>query len=167
MAEQPAESAEFNDRLRVRRRGLARILFAILRPGEAGAAVVKADALRLRYRVRFRDFPLGDIEWALVETGWRWADVRLRHAGGEAVVSGLSPVDAREVAAALEAARAAWWRRALAPQLDALRSVHDRLAQFEDPPGYLSLSGFRELKRDSETAAGGISARWLLFGAEL
>ena len=115
---------------------------------------MKADALRLRYRVRFRDFPLGDIEWAIVEAGWRWAAVRLRHAGGQTVISGLSPADARQIAAALEAARAAWWRRALAPQLDALRSVHDRLAQFEDPPGYLSLSGFREAEAGQRNGSG-------------
>ena len=81
------------------------------------------------------EIPLGAIDSAELKTGWRWGRVRVRHASGEAAVSGLRRADAEALAAALEAARVDWWRRELASRSEELRSVHERLGQFEDPPG--------------------------------
>ena len=75
-------------------------------------------------------------------------------------VSGLPRSKARAFAAALQTARADWWRRTLTPQIGALRSVHDRLAQFGDPPKYIDADAFDEVVRDARAIAGGLVARW-------
>ena len=74
---------------------------------------------------------------------------------GTEAVSGLRRADAEALAAALEAARVGWWRRELAARSEALRSVHERLAQFEDPPRYMGRNLCRDLegKRAREVAA--------------
>ena len=41
-----------------------------------------------------------------------------------------------------------------------LRSVHDRLAGFADPPRYVDVDILRDLTRDAQAAAGGLVARW-------
>ncbi len=147
-------------RLRVERTGLASFLFAFLRPRDAKAARVNARVLRLTYRFRFAEIPLGDIEAAEVRHGWFWSGLRFRHAAGEAAVSGLSPDDARAFADALETARTHWWRQALGAQIETLRSVHDRLAQCADPPAYLTRSACAALRRDAEKVAGPFAAGW-------
>ena len=80
---------------------------------------------------------------AKVKTGWHWYGIRFRHAAGEAFVSGLSRDDARAFAEALVTARVHWWRRALAARIATLRSVHDRLVQFANPPKYMTRNVFR------------------------
>ena len=97
------------------------------------------------------EIPLGAIDSAELKAGWRWGRVRVRHAAGTAAVSGLTRADAEALAAALEAARVGWWRRELAARSEALRSVHERLAQLDDPPGYVG----RSLCRDLEEAPPG------------
>ena len=116
-----------------RRQGLAPILFAIARPGDATGATVTATALRVRSAFRIREIPLGDIERAELKTGWWWGTVRVRHASGKAVVSGLSRADATALATALEAARVNWWRKAVAARIETLRSVHERVALLAEP----------------------------------
>ena len=147
-------------RLRVGRIGLASLLFAVLRPKDARAAAVNTNALRLTHGSRYTKIPLGDIVAAKVKTGWLWYGIRFRHAAGEAFVSGLSRDDARAFAEALVTARVHWWRRALAAQIATLRSVHDRLVQFANPPKYMTRNVFRELSRDAEKAAGQFAGRW-------
>ena len=103
---------------------------------------------------------LGDIEAANTEEGFRWAGLRLHHAAGEAVVSGLSPPDAGALADAVETARIDWWCRVLGSQIGRLRAFHDRLAELADPPKYLDSDVIRDLAHDAQAAAGGFAARW-------
>ena len=143
-----------------RRQGLASVLFAIGRPGDAKGATVTATALRVRSALRTTEIPLGDIATAELKTGWRWGTLRIRHASGKAVVSGLSRVDATALAASLDAARVDWWRKAVATRIETLRAVHERLAELAEPRRYIARSVFRDLQRDARDAAGEMASRW-------
>ena len=144
----------------MKRAGLASLLFAILRPGDAKAASVNAESVRLVVGSRSREVALRDIETVEEKTGRRWAGISLGYATGAATVSGLSRAEANALADAVETARVDWWRGTLAPQIGMLRSVHDRLAGFADPPRYVDVDILRDLKRDAQAAAGGLVARW-------
>ena len=123
-------------------------------------ATVTATALWVRSAFRPREIPLGDIAKAELKTGWRWGAVRVRHASGKAVVSGLSRADATGLATALEAARADWWRKAVAGRIETLRSVHERVAQLAEPRRYVARSALRDLERDARDVAGTMASRW-------
>ena len=140
--------------------GLASVLFRILRSRDARAATVEAAALRLTYASRSRQIPLGAIVSAELKTGWRWGRVRVRHASGEAAVSGLTRADAEALAEALEGARGGWWRRELAARSEALGSIHERLAQFEDPPAYIGHNLCRDLERGAREVAAHFPGQW-------
>lgn len=144
----------------MRRTGLASFLYAILRPGEARAITVNANVVSLSFGSRSTEVSLGDVEGVDLKAGWRWAGIRLRHARGRATVSGLARNDAKALADALETARVHWWRRSLAAEIGTLSSVRDRLAQFSDPPKYVTGDVIRDLRRDAGAAAGGFAARW-------
>ena len=113
--------------MNVQRTGLASLLFAMLSPGEAKAASLNADSVELAFGSRSSEISLGDVEAVETKVGLRWARLRLRHAAGTATVSGLSRTGAKALSDAVESARAEWWRRTLAPRLEMLESVHDRL----------------------------------------
>ena len=147
-------------RFGVKRTGLASLLCAILRPGDAKAASVNAESVRLVVGSRSREIALRDIETVEEKTGRRWAGIRLGYATGAATVSGLSRAEANALAGAIETARVDWWRGTLAPQIGMLRSVHDRLAGFADPPRYVDVDILRDLTPDAQAAAGGLVARW-------
>ena len=132
----------------------------MFRSRDARSASVNADRVELAFGSCPAAIALGDIGAVEVEAGRRWAGVRLDHAGTAAAVSGLSRSEATAFADAVERARADWWRRTLAPQIDALRAVHDRLAELADPPAYVHADAFDELVRDAQAAAGGLVARW-------
>ena len=144
----------------VKRTGLASLLCAIFRPGDAKAASVNAESVRLVVGLRSRDIALRDIETVEEKTGRLWAGIRLGYATGAATVSGLSRAEANALADAIETARVDWWRGTLAPQIGMFRSVHDRLAGFADPPRYVDVDNLRDLTRDALAAAGGLVARW-------
>ena len=144
----------------MKRTRLASLLFAILRPGDAKAASVNAESVRLVVGSRSREVALRDIETVEEKTGRRWAGISLGYATGAATVSGLSRAEAKALADVVETARVDWWRGTLAPQIGMLRSVHDRLAGFADPPRYVDVDILRDLKRDAQAAAGGLVARW-------
>ena len=144
----------------VKRTGLASLLCAILRPGDAKAASVNAESVRLVVGSRSREVSLRDIERVEEKKGRRWAGIRLGYATGAATVSGLSRAEAKALTDAVERARVDWWRGALAPQIGALRSVHDRLAELVDPPRYIDADALGKLMRDAQAAAGGLVARW-------
>jgi len=143
-----------------KRTGLASILLAILYPHHAKAALVNAEAVQLVFNSRSRDIPLGNVETVDVAGGNLYSGVRIRHTAGESHVSGLPRTAASALADALEKARREWWRRALAPQLETLRTVHERLAALADPPKYLTADSLHDLECVVRNAAGGIAARW-------
>ena len=143
-----------------KRTGLSLLLCAIFRPGDAKAASVNAESVRLVVGSRSRDIGLRDIETVEEQAGRRWAGIRLGFGTGAATVSGLSRAEAKALADAVETARVDWWRGTLAPQIGMLRSVHDRLAGFADPPRYVDVDILRDLTRDAQAAAGGLVARW-------
>ena len=143
-----------------RRRGLASVLFAIGRPGDATGATVTATTLRVRSAFRTTEIPLSEIAAAELKTGWWWGTLRVRHASGKADVSGLSQADATALATDLEAARVDWWRKAVAARIETLRSVHERLAQLAEPRRFIARSVLRDLERDARDVAGGTASRW-------
>ena len=113
-------------------------------------------ALTLTLAFRSMEIPLQEIEAVEMQNSWRWRNVRLRRASGEAVVSGLSPSDAKALAEALETAMLLWWRKALS----VLRPVHDRLAQLANPPSYTSRAVLSDLHHDAKSAVGQFPSRW-------
>ena len=145
---------------RVTRIGMATFLSAALWPQHAKAVTMDANALRLEHGFRSLEISLGNIESAEIKAGWIWSVLRLRHDGGEVVVSGLSPDDAQDFARKLEVARVRWWRRTLTSQIGTLRLAYDRLVQLADPPAYLTHSAFTELRREAESVAGQFTACW-------
>ena len=160
MTSSSAQLADRGPRFDVKRTGLARLVFAIFRSGDARAATVNAECVELSFGSRPVAIALGGIGAVEVQAGWRWAEVRLGHAGIAATVSGLSRSKARAFAGAVERARVDWWRRMLAPQIGALRSVHERLAGLADPPGYVHADALDDLVRDAQSVAGGLAVRW-------
>ena len=154
------QKSDQGSRFGVKRTGLAMLLFAIFRSGDARAASVNSDSVELAFRSRSAEIALSDIEAVELKTGRRWAGVRLGHARMAATVSGLSRSEARAFADAVERARVEWWRRTLAPQIGALRSVHDRLTGLADPPGYVHSDAVRDLVQDAQAAAGGLVGGW-------
>jgi len=143
-----------------RRRGFASVLFGLLRPGHAKAAKLNAGALSVTFAFRTREISLGDIETAELKVGWLWAGVRIRHAGGESALSGLSLADATALATALEAARVELCHKALAERIEMLSSVHERVRQLTDPQRYITRRAFRDLERDARNVAGEITPLW-------
>lgn len=139
---------------------LASFLFWLIRSGTAKAATVNADTLRLVFRSRSREIPLGDIEATELKAGWYWDRMDIRHALGEAAVSGLARNDAQEFAAGLEAARTEWWRGELAEQAELLRSIHERVVQLKDPPRYITSSIYRNLEREARRVSSLLPHRW-------
>ena len=154
------DASEAVTHLKVFRTGLASFLFAVLRPRHARAAAMDANVLWLEHGSSSSEISLGNIEAAELKAGWIWSGVRIRHDGGEAVVSGLSPDDARDFTKALEIARARWWRRTLTPQIGMLRSIYDGLVRLADPPAYLARSAFADVRREAERAVGQFAACW-------
>ena len=145
----------------VKRTRLASLLFAILSPGEAKAASVNADSVKLAFGSRSSEISLGDVEAVETKVGRRWTRLRLRHATGTATVSGLSRAGAKALSDAVETARTEWWHRTLAPKIGALRSVNERLAEFVDPPKYVvDADAFGELARNAQAAVGNLVGRW-------
>ena len=139
---------------------LARFVFAILHPRHARAASVNAEAIHLTFGFRSADIPLGDVKAADVAVGRLYSGVRIHHVSGSAHVSGLRRGHASALADALETARCEWWRRTLAPQLETLRSMHERLAALADPPGFLTADALRDLEIDAQSVAGRLAGRW-------
>ena len=155
-----AHVGDAGSRFDVKRSGMATLLFALFRSGDARAASVNADSVDLAFGSRSAEIALGDIGTVEVNVGRRWGGVRLGHAKTTATVSGLSRSEARAFADAVERARIDWWRRTLAPQIDKLRSVRDRLAELADPPGYVHSDTIRNLAQDAQAAAGGLAGDW-------
>ena len=152
---------EPESRASARRTGLvASILFAILRPGEAKAASVNADRIRLTLGSRTCEIPLGDIQAVEAEVGRRWTRLQIRHAAGVVAVSGLPRTRGRTLAQAVETARTQWWRRTLALQIDSLRSLQEQLTELDDPPRYVGVETLGKLARNARTAIGNLAGRW-------
>ncbi len=143
-----------------RRRGVASLLFALFRPGQARAATVKADSVKLDFWLRSREVPLRDIKAVRLKEGRRWGGARLEHAAGAATVSGLPRTRAVMLADAIETAMADWWRQWLAPRTRALRDVSDRLDSLADPPRYVHSDDIRSLERDARDATDGLVRCW-------
>ena len=138
----------------------AAFLWTLLRPRHAHAATIHREAVRLVFRTHSADISLGDVEAVDVVDGLLYSGLRVRHTAGTADVSGLSQLQARAFAAALAPARRAWWRRTLAPQLDALRSAHDQLTALADPPRYLTAYALRDLEAKASAVAAELARRW-------
>ena len=145
--------------LEVGRTGVASLLFALLRPGDAKAATLETDVLTLTLLLGVRTIPIQEIESAETQ-GLFWGATKIRHAFGRETVSGLSRHQARILTDALTAARLDWWHRTLAAQAGALHSVHDRVARLADPPRYLARSVFSELERDARDVVSRLPSRW-------
>ena len=158
MSRSPVMKAE--TRLAFKRSGFAVILFAMVRPRDAKAAAVDEKTLVLTFAFRSIAVPHADIKTVMLGRRWSWRAVRIRHANGESIVSGLSQGDGQALIEALEAARVYWWRNALATQTGELHAVHGRLAQLADPPSYTTHQILTDLRRDAEAVTGGFPGHW-------
>ena len=156
----PVAVAQAELRIVAKRQGLASVLFSIVRPRDAKGAKVTSTTLRVRFAFRTREIPLGDVETAELRAGWWWGTLRVRHASGQATVSGLSRGDATALAAALEAARIDWWRKALATRIAKLRFVHLRVVRLAEPQGYIARTVFASLERDARDIAEEMGSGW-------
>ena len=147
-------------RLCVKRTGLASLLFTVFRPGSARAATVNADNVTVAFALHSRKIALRNIESVRLKIGRRWGGVSLGSATAGVTVSGLARSEAKALADAIETARAEWWRSTLGSQIGALRSVHDRLVQIADPPGYVHSDAVHDLVQDAQAVAGGVAGHW-------
>ncbi len=135
-------------------------MYAIRYPSHAKAASVNPQAVRLLFGSRSTDILLADVETVQVAGGRFYSSVRIGHTAGSSHISGLSRMAACALADALETARSEWWRRTLAPKLEALRSVYERLAALADPPRYLTVDALGDLVAEVHSVAGRFAARW-------
>ncbi len=143
-----------------RRVGFAWLLFAIVRPWDARAAVLRGAVLRLTMPLGTREIPLAQIHAVDPERHWAWGSVRIRTARGATVVSGLRRCEAAALTAAVEDARVAWWRAFLTEQADALRGIAARLADLEQPQCYVRRRAFSLLVEAVQQAAAVLPPRW-------
>ncbi len=154
------EVASPSSRFCVKRTGLTSLLFTVFRPGSAGAATVNADNVTVAFALHSRKIALRDIESVRLKVGRRWSGVSLGSATAGITVSGLARSEADALADAIETARIEWWRSTLGPQIGALRSVHGRLVQIADPPGYVHSNTIHDLVQDAQAVAGGVAGHW-------
>ena len=138
---------------------MASLLLSVLRPGEAWAASVSADRVRLNFAFHSTEMAVCDIEEIQLQVGRHWTSMRLRHPAGASTVSGLTLTEARNLANAVQAVRIQWWRGWLAPRVGAIRSVHDRVAELADPPKFVDADALSDIRRAADTAVEGLSAR--------
>nr|WP_144243537.1 UvrD-helicase domain-containing protein [Azospirillum argentinense] len=143
---------------RVTRTTLASVLFAVLRPTHARAATLDGETMTLVFATGEVSVPVATLEAIAVDVGWLWANLRLRAGARDYVLSGVAQRDARGFANAGEAARVAWWTRALSARAAALRSVRQRIAQLADPPRYMAHHVFSALERDARAAIASLPA---------
>ena len=74
-------------RFGVKRTGLASMLFAMLRPGEARAAALYADSVKLDFGAHSSKIALGAVGTIEANLGRRWALLRFRHTVGTSTVT--------------------------------------------------------------------------------
>ncbi|MCE2438579.1 MAG: UvrD-helicase domain-containing protein [Candidatus Latescibacteria bacterium] len=110
---------------------------------------MNSETLILELPSRSMVIPFREIETADVANGWFWGGLQVRFASGNITVSGLSRPDAKAFGNALLRARLDWWRGALDSHAGKIQSVYDRLAQFADPPRYVSRTVFAPIDRDA------------------
>ncbi|MDE3000603.1 MAG: UvrD-helicase domain-containing protein [Gemmatimonadota bacterium] len=146
--------------MRAGRSGLASYVFRFLRPGHAGSVTLKGETLILERPSGSMAVPLREIETAEVTYGWFWGRLQVRFASGDIRVSGLSKLDAQVFGDALVRARIAWWRGALETHVGTIQSVYDRLAQFTDPPRYVSRTVFSPIERDARDVVARFPSQW-------
>ncbi|MDE2889943.1 MAG: UvrD-helicase domain-containing protein [Gemmatimonadota bacterium] len=144
----------------VGRSGLGSYVFRFLRPGHAGAVSLKGETLILERSSGSVVVPIREIETSEVIHGWFWGGLQVRFASGNATVSGLSKPDARSFGDFLLRARVDWWCVALDTHAGTIQSVYDRLAQFADPPRYVSHAIFSPIERDAKDVVARFPAQW-------
>ena len=142
------------------RAGLVRIPFETPHPRHAEVATVNGGTVRLICGSRFTEVPLRDVEAVDVANGSHSSSVLIRHASRTSRVSGLPRDEASFLAEVLDESRLKWWRQALASQLATLRSVQDRVAEFAEPPKYVTADALRDLERDAQEVAVGFTEHW-------
>ena len=135
-------------------------LFAFARPWHPRTVAISAEFVTFRSTFGSRQVSLGDVTSVDTRIGRRRARLNFRHGTETTTISGVSPSDAQALADSLETARAAWWRTALAPQVESLRTIHDRLTEFASPPKYVHVEKIRDLANDARSATAGFLGRW-------
>ena len=144
----------------VKRAGMASFIFAFLHPGDAKAATVNENILELRYGFKSKEIPVRNIHAAEIATGWFWSGIQIRSLSQVVTISGLSRTAAKTLNNALENARVGWWSRTLTANIEALRSVYDRLEQFINPSRYITYSIFTNLERHARDVVDQFPSQW-------
>ncbi|MHC8509787.1 MAG: UvrD-helicase domain-containing protein [Rhodospirillales bacterium] len=136
--------------LTVERAGLAAFLLPVLRPGDAGSAVLNPGDVTLTYTFKYPlMIPFGGVEAFEITKGLFGRSVRLRLNNGDKIISGLSQAQAETLTAGLESALADWWRTYLEDHRDIFESALNRAGQFADLQQYMRHSAFHDLKDDA------------------
>lgn len=146
--------------MHVKRAGIASFIFALLHPGDAKAATVNGDLLKLRYRSGSKEIPVRNIHTGEIATGWFWSGIQIRSLSQVVTISGLSRTAAKTFNNALESARVGWWSKTLIANIESLSSLHNRLEQFTDPSRYITYSTFTNLERDAREMVGKFPSQW-------
>ena len=141
------------DGVSVSRKGVASLLYALMRSTDAKASAFYGGLLRLNQTIGSREIAIGEIDAVEMQRRWRWGRVSIRTPSGEYAVSGLSLRDATKLAGALENARTRWWQRALATDGGAVVAAAARLQSLSRPKAYVRRSAFEALRDGAAAAA--------------
>ena len=160
MAERaPHEAGSPEDRP-FKRGPVASLIFRLLRPDEAWAAALGPEALHVTGRQGRAAIEMRRIGAVFLEAGWLWGAVRVRTAAGETIVSGIRLKDAAALAAGIDVARTAAWRRLLAEHAEAVGRVAGGIAALGNPPAYVRRSAFAALIEDARRTTAAFPAGW-------
>ncbi|MCY4211644.1 MAG: UvrD-helicase domain-containing protein [Gammaproteobacteria bacterium] len=135
-------------------------MFALLHPGDAKAATVSGDLLKIRYRSGSKKVPVRNIHTAEIADGWFWSGIHIRSLSRIIIISGLSRNAAKTFKKSLESARVGWWTKTLTANSESLRSVYNRLEQFKDPSRYITHSTLVNLVREANDTVNKFPSQW-------
>ena len=124
---------------------LAGLVFRLLRPEHAAAGTVDDRALTLRFRQGSERIPLRYISSLDLSHDLARSTLTVRHAAGTAVLSGLAPSEASDLASSVNAARQHWWTRTLAAERDTLTALDEILRRFDTPSVFLTADRQRRI----------------------
>ena len=142
------------------RKGVASLLFALVRPTDAKTSVLDRGTLHLKLPIGTREIAIGEIDAVDLQTRWSWGGILIRTPSGNSAVSGLSRRDASALAAALEDARIRCWRDALSADGGALVAAAARLESLSRPRDYVRGRMFKAMQDGASHAAAPFPGGW-------
>ena len=149
----------------VRQSVVARIVSWVVSTRDATAADLTAKNLTLSGPSGPKVIPIEEIDRPEVIYGRLWWGITVRGAFGRETVPRLDFVEATLFFGVLR--QVLEWRRFLDAHDEALRSVHRRLKQLDEPGRYVRTGFFAELLRDAETINRESQSQWPALMSQL